>query len=204
MPDAVSPTAAMADYFAVFGLPRRLLLDVPGLEREFYRQSRRLHPDRFARAARLDQDAALRQMSQLNDAFRVLADPIARIVYLLDLGGVRRRDERGDAGVERAPQVPAELLEEVFELNMALDEARSGGLTDPGTRRQLVQAQADFQEKLEVVDAALLERAAAWDRAQDAGETGGDILQQLSSLLDRRSYLRNLLRDVAVVLVPAP
>ncbi len=203
MPDALSPTVH-ADHFAVFGLSRRLHLDLAALEKEFYRQSRKLHPDRFARAAATEQQAALQRTSQLNDAYRTLAEPIPRIAYLLELEGVRRRDERVDADGGRANQVPTELLEEVFELNMALDEARSGGLDDPGTRRQLAEAQEDFQSKLGTVDTALLERAAAWDRARDAGESGGEILQQISGLLDRRNYLQNLLRDVAAVLSPTP
>ena len=47
------------NYFAVFGLPRRLRVDVSALEKEFYAKSRRLHPDRFASKPVEEQEAAL-------------------------------------------------------------------------------------------------------------------------------------------------
>ena len=39
------------DYFAFFGLPRKLDLDVSGLENDFYELSRKLHPDLYVLSA---------------------------------------------------------------------------------------------------------------------------------------------------------
>ena len=65
-------------YFELFSLPRHLQIDLAALEKTFYAQSRRLHPDRFAAKPREEQEAALAASSQLNDAYRTLRDPIAR------------------------------------------------------------------------------------------------------------------------------
>src|SRR5437016_14266649 len=111
------PTSTTTDYFSVFNLPRKLNLDTAALERDFYRLSRELHPDRFVRASKEEQDAALERSSQLNDAYRTLKDPIARTQYLLELEGVKLEEQSATAtrsarasGEEKKQVVPPELL----------------------------------------------------------------------------------------------
>ena len=118
-------------YFDVFSLPPKLHIDTAALEKQFYAQSRRLHPDRFASRPAAEQDEALRQSSQLNDAYRTLKDAILRTQYLLKLEGVdleeqskAATDAARAAGGEKKQVVPPELLEEVFELNMQLQEMK--------------------------------------------------------------------------------
>src|SRR5690242_9534438 len=76
------------DYFAFFGLPRKLNLDAAVLEREFYSLSRKLHPDIHAGHESREQQWSLEQSSRLNDAYRTLKDPIRRTEYLLRMEGV--------------------------------------------------------------------------------------------------------------------
>src|SRR3954463_8768990 len=124
--------AMPTDYFSFFGLSRKLNVDLAALEREFYALSRKLHPDLYARADSRDQQWSLEKSSQLNDAYRTLRDPISRTEYLLKLEGVDL-EEQSKSAIEKARQsgeqkkqvVPPELLEEVFELNMQLEEARA-------------------------------------------------------------------------------
>src|SRR5246127_3478651 len=118
-------------YFTLFQLPQHLKLDVAALEKQFYALSRRLHPDRFASKPAFEQEAALAASSRLNDAYRTLKDPILRTQYLLKLEGVELEEESKAAtdaaratGEQKKQVVPPELLEEVFELNMQLEEAR--------------------------------------------------------------------------------
>src|SRR5579864_912222 len=73
----VQPPASV-DYFKFFSLPHKLNIDVAALEREFYRLSRQLHPDLYARASAQEQQWSLEQTSRMNDAYRALRDPIAR------------------------------------------------------------------------------------------------------------------------------
>src|SRR3989304_855510 len=46
----VQPASVWSDYFDVFGLPRKLGLDLEELQRRFYDWSRKFHPDLFQRA----------------------------------------------------------------------------------------------------------------------------------------------------------
>src|SRR5205823_2785023 len=124
----VQPPAPV-DYFTFFGLPRKLNLDTAALEVEFYELSRRLHPDVYGRADSKEQHWSLEKSSQLNDAYRILKDPIRRTEYLLRLEGIEL-EEQSKTATEKARNtgelkkqvVPPELLEEVFNLNMELQE----------------------------------------------------------------------------------
>lgn len=196
-------------YFAMFSLPRKLTIDVAALEREFYKLSRRLHPDLYARKSAEEQAWSLRQSSLLNDAYRTLKEPVARTAYLLKLEGVRIEDENSETRDMQTKQnrVPADLLEEVFELNMQLEEMRANlkmGEDDAALRSDLLRAQIQFKGMLAAVDEDLRRAWDAWDAALDADIAATKDKQKdvMVALLDRRSYLRNLLREVDSVLTP--
>lgn len=197
-----------SDYFAVFGLPRRLVMDVPALEREFYARSRRLHPDRFAAKPVEEQEQALKASSELNDAYRTLKEPIARTAHLLGLEGVEL-EEQSKAATEAArasggakKQVaPPELLEEAFELNMQLEEmqaAKRFGDNDPQLRKDLEAARTNFEGMLLATQTELEALWAQWDAALAAGDAAAkvSVRDAMVALLNRRSYVRNLVRDV--------
>ena len=204
------------DYFQFFSLPRHLVIDVPALEKSFYAQSRRLHPDRFASRPAAEQEAALAQSSLLNDAYRTLKDPIARTEYLLKLEGVeleeqsqRATDAARASGTEKKQLVPPELLEEVFELNMQLQEMRMaremGDEDDPQLRQDLLSARKNFESMLAAIQTELEVLWRRWDAALDVQDRPAldAIRAALVVLLNRRSYVRNLVRDVADALDPA-
>ncbi len=203
----------MSDYFAVFGLPRHLRIELAGLEKAFYAQSRRLHPDRFAARPAAEQEAALAASSELNDAYRTLKDPILRTQYLLTLEGVELEEQSKSAteaaratGVEKKQLIPPELLEEVFELNMQLMEMKAakemGDEADPEVRRELEGAAAGFNRKMEETQRELEGLWGRWDAAVDGGDAAaqGAAKDAMVTLLNKRSYLRNLVRDVGAAL----
>jgi molecular chaperone HscB len=183
------------DYFALFEMPRKLWIEMGGLEKKFLQLSWKLHPDNFVNATERERGLSLEQSSRLNDAYRLLRDPVARVEYLLELEGTRKEGEHKQ-------QAPPELLEEVFELNESLDELRdtkaSGG--DLGTlKARLESAEKNFQEKLGEVDAQLQAAARDWDAAIDANADEAKrktIMARLNELLNRRSYIRNLVTNV--------
>ena len=195
-------------YFEVFSLPRKLQLDILALEKSFYSLSRKFHPDRFASKPLAEQEAALNQSSLLNDAYRTLKDPILRTQYLLTLEGVELEEQSKAAtesarttGTEKRQIVPPELLEEVFELNMQLQEMRAAkkmGEDEPELRRDLMTAKDAFDARMVETQAELEELWSAWDAAVDANDSSAQIQARdaMVALLNKRSYLRNLVRDV--------
>jgi len=201
------------DYFEIFSLPPHLTINTVALEKSFYALSRRLQPDRFASRPAAEQAAALAESSRLNDAYRTLKDPIARTEYLLKLEGVEMEEQSSAAtaaartsGTAKKQVVPEDLLEEAFELNMQLEEMRMAkkmGEDDPQLRRDLEAAKRDFDAKLAATDADLATLHIQWDAATNATDpAASDRAAQAAArdamvaLLNRRSYLRNLVRDV--------
>jgi len=181
------------DYFALFELPKNLWIEMDGLERKFLQLSWKLHPDNFINATEMERELSLQRSSELNDAYRTLRDPVGRVEYLLGIEGERKEGEKKQ-------QAPPELLEEVFELNESLDELReakeSGGdLT--ALRVSLEAARDNFQEKLVEVDGQLQSAARDWDAALTADSAARKkIMARLNELLNRRSYIRNLVTNV--------
>lgn len=194
----IQPLSAEVNYFEVFALPRKLRLDTVALEREFYRLSRRLHPDVYARASQQEQDWSLANSSLLNDAYRTLKDPVKRTEYLLKLEGIVSPDQ---GGTKREDRVPADLLEEVFELNMQLDEmrmTRQMGEDDAQLQKDLLAAKDNFDTQFKSTDAALEKLWEQWDAGVDASDEAKkqSAKEEMAALLDRRRYIRNLVNSV--------
>jgi molecular chaperone HscB len=179
----------VTDFYEIFGLPRSLNLSLDDLQTRFYKLSRELHPDRFMQKPGAARERALDLSSALNDAYRTLKDPIKRAQYLLALEGF-------EIGEQRSKDVPPELLEEVFELNMALEEMRSG---DDSARPQLEQAEKNFSNMLSETDQQLQSLFAQYDTSHSR-----EVLTELRNLLNRRKYVQNLVSDVQRTLSPNP
>jgi molecular chaperone HscB len=196
------------DYFTFFALPRKLNIDVAALEKEFYLLSRKLHPDLYARADKRELDWSLEQSSLLNDAYRTLKDPIKRTQYLLRLEGVELEEQSKTAteaaratGEIKKQVVPPDLLEEVFDLNMQLQELRMQkkmGEDDPGLIEELGRQRLELEEKMEALSHELKSDWDQWDRLVDVGteEDRVKARDKMVDLLNRRNYIRNLVRDV--------
>ena len=200
------------DYFTFFGFPRKLTVDVALLEREFYQLSRKLHPDLYSRAEAREQEWSLEQSSLLNDAYRTLKDPIKRTEYLLRLEGVELEEQSKSAteaaratGKIKKQVVAPDLLEEVFDLNMQLEELKMQkkmGEDDPALIEEVGRQKLELEEKHEALLEELKRAWMEWDQAVDAGteEDRIRIRNKMLDLLNRRNYLRNLVRDVTEVL----
>jgi molecular chaperone HscB len=189
-----------SDYFAMFELPRKLWIEMAALEQKFLQLSWKLHPDNFVNAKPEEREVSLRRSSELNDAYRTLRDPVGRVEYLLAIEGARIEGQNKQ-------QAPPELLEEVFELNESLDELRDTQAAEGDTtalKQRLKAAEKNFQGKLSELDTQLQAAAQEWDKVIEAN---GDKVQRdavkakLNDLLNRRSYIRNLVLNVQKELI---
>jgi len=179
----------VTDYYELLGIPRSLNLSLDELQKRYYELSRQLHPDRFMQKPEAEQQRALDLSSALNDAYRTLKDRVKRAQYMLSLEGF-------DIGEQRSKDVPPELLEEVFELNMALEEMRSG---DDSARPQLEAAEKTFTGMLAGVDEQLEALFEKYDQSRNR-----DVLTEIRGVLNRRKYILNLVGEVQKTLAPQP
>lgn len=174
------------NFYEFFGIRRTLRVDTDALQKRFYELSREWHPDRFSRKSAEEQAQALEATAILNDGYRTLRDPVKRAEYLL-------KEEGFPIGEQRSKDVPPELLEEVFELNMMLEELKEG---DDSARPQLEGAKENFGGLRAEIDAELERLFAKYDAAEAQSETAKQALQEIRGALNRRRYIENLIRDV--------
>jgi molecular chaperone HscB len=185
------------DYFSFLGLPRKLNIDTPDLEQRFRALSRQFHPDYFYNATPAERRASLERSSYLNDAYRTVRQPIARVEYLLQLEGLAPRSPE-----EAGKQVPPALLEEVFALNEELDEVRerrASGAPDEEWKGRLERARGPIEAKRDAHEEQLRELSAQWDALVDRGAPREDrraILEALRERVLERNYINNLLAGI--------
>ena len=119
------------DYFALLGVSPQYDIDAQAVRRRYFQVSRDIHPDRVA-AGGERQDMSMRISAKVNEAYRVLLDPLLRAEYLLSLCGDETLDEKA---------VPPEVLTETLMLREQIEQARAAGDADrlAEIRRQVEQ-----------------------------------------------------------------
>jgi molecular chaperone HscB len=188
----ILPLPRHTDYYGFLGLPRKLNLDVGDLEQRFRGLSRQFHPDYFYNATPGERRASLERSSYLNDAYRTLRNPVARIEYLLQLEGLAAKSAH-----EASRQVPPALLEEVFALNEELDEIRElreSGVPGAPWQARLERARQPIEAKRAAHEAELQELAARHDAATD--DERRQVLEALRDRFLERNYITNLLAGI--------
>ena len=190
---------AAIDKFAVLGVPRAFDQDGAALEDRFRAVSRKLHPDRFARASPQERRFALEQTTRLNDAWRSLKDPVKRAEHLLELRGVHlagERHEKHGLPVTQPVTMSPEFLEQMMEDREQLVEAKF-----EGGPQEVARLASGVRQKR---DATLLE-VGRMLRALEAGEAAGSAPgsssadctpAQVAEQLARLRYYARYLDDV--------
>jgi molecular chaperone HscB len=186
------------DYFAFFGLPRKLTLAQDELERRFRELSRKFHPDFYYNATPAERLASLERSSYLNDAYRTLRTPSSRIEHLLAIEGLPSTKSEGESG---AAKVPPALLQEVFELNEQLDdirEQRESGAEPAALASRIEAARAPIDRKREEHERQIDALSAKWDSQSETAAPAERraMLEALRETLLERNYINNLLATI--------
>ncbi len=113
-----------SNYFELFGLAVGYQIDREQLADRYRELQRHYHPDRYASHSEQERRLALQRSSLLNEANRVLLDPVARARYLLELSGV-------EWPLESQTIRDPEFLMEQMELREELEQSREAA--DPIT-----------------------------------------------------------------------
>jgi molecular chaperone HscB len=172
------------------------------LEAKFYELSRAFHPDFYQNKSETEQAISLSNAATLNTAYRTLRDPIQRAEYLLDL-------EAGSVKEIRSSP-PADLFEEILELQDTLEEFRtSDQSSDTGKqlRTQLQTAQTALERRKREMEEQLHQLFRQWDDLQEKGEaTSGAradrdrLLKQMREVLSNRTYVKNIVSDLVATI----
>lgn len=123
-------------YFDHLGLSVSTVLDRDTLERNYLEKAKHWHPDRFVAEPQKVQQQAQRQAAQVNEAYRVLKDPVRRAEYLVKLGGIDLDSSEPNGG---APAPSQAFLMEMLERRDAIEE----GELDPQDALDEVESELD-------------------------------------------------------------
>lgn len=194
----VQPVSKELDYFTCFGFPRRLSIDQQKLEAKFYELSRAFHPDFYQNKSGEEQTISLGNSAMLNTAYRTLRDPIQRAEYLLDLEAGAVKD------IRTTP--PADLFEEILELQDTIDEFRAVDRTSDAAvslRTRLQSERATLEQRQLDMEAQIQQLFGRWDALQDRGEATEQaraerdrILKEMRDILSNRTYVKNIVNDL--------
>ena len=198
----VQPVSKDLDYFTCFGLPRRLAIDTQVLEAKFYELSRAFHPDFYQNKSDAEQSISLGNSAMLNTAYRTLRDPIQRAEYLLDLEAGSVKD------IRTTP--PADLFEEILELQDTLDEFRASNRTSheaSALREKLHADRTTLEQRQRDMETQLQRLFGQWDALQDRGEATEQaraernrILKDMRDILSNRTYVKNIVNDLVATI----
>jgi len=171
-------------HFDTLGLPVSLEPARAEVEKAYRERSLLLHPDRLAGAEGLERRLSAEQATALNEAYRVLRDPVRQVFYLLKLQGIDLEKEEG--GNRQA--VDPTFLEEIMELREALSDLREQGDLDAA---QSLASRVKTQQDAALADA----RAALGQRMKNPDD--GEALQRAARSLARVRYYLRFLEEVA-------
>jgi molecular chaperone HscB len=178
------------------------MIDQGELEAKFYELSRAFHPDFYQNKSQTEQAISLGNAATLNTAYRILRDPIQRAEYLLDLeaGAVKE--------IRNSP--PADLFEEILELQDTLEEFRATDRASESGRQLRTKLQSEQQaleQRKRDMETQLQQLFTEWDMLQDRGEATSEaraerdrLLKQMRQILSNRTYVKNIVNDLVTTI----
>ena len=153
----------------MLGISRLYFLEKSALDKAWRKVSRKVHPDRYARKSAVERRMSLQWTAMINEARRVLRDPISRARYLAT-GQTAPSEEGG-------PALDPDFMEDIFDMQM---EAGS----DP------VGVGARATSMRDALMAELTNTFTRWEA--DEGD-----LNAVEERLSRLKYLNNILTATA-------
>jgi molecular chaperone HscB len=165
----------MVDPFDTLGIAPAFDLDLKAVEKQYRELARVLHPDRHIAGSPTDRRLSLGKAVEVNEAWRVVRDPIRRAEAIL-----RRHGAHLEEGKE--PKAAPEFLMEMMEQREALSEARASG------------------ERAAVERLALAIRTREKDvTARVAAAFAQNELDNIAPLLGELRYYRRFLDEVSAI-----
>jgi molecular chaperone HscB len=161
------------NYFELFDLPVGFSVDLTDLSSRYRELQRNLHPDRYAGGSDTERRLSVQMTALVNEAYRVLKDPLQRGRYLLGLRGV-------DTEAETDTAMDPEFLMEQMELRESVAAARAG--SEHAAAAALA---VDVQQRINAKLSALA-----------AGLDGDADLERARGLVRELQFLDKLQREV--------
>lgn len=168
--------------FDVLGIEARYEIDLRAVEKRHRELSVALHPDKFANDGASARREAIERASQVNEAWRIVRDPIRRAEALFEVAGII-------VGETNEPKSNQAFLMDMMEMREALSDARDSN--DIEKVRVLAE---DAQTRENAAKQAL---STAFSNG--SAETDKSVLTQALPKLGELRFYRRMLEDVAAI-----
>jgi molecular chaperone HscB len=162
------------DPFGVLGIERQYALDLKDVEKRHRELSRTLHPDKYVGSGAHERSSALSNAVAVNEAWRIVRDPVKRAEALFRLAGI----SVGDAAEPRSGQA---FLMDMMELRETLEAAKE--------KKDLARVSAlgrEIESRAQAVEAAL------GVSFREAGGEQAALVPHVTKLGELRFYRRFL------------
>lgn len=179
---AIQPPLPGADYFGLFGLEPGFEIDLDRLARVYQERQQQFHPDRFATRTATERRLSLAHVTELNEAYLALKDPLNRAGYLLARAGLGH----GAGGGNAAPADPVFLME-VMEWR---EELAAVKLDDPRAADRLASQGRAMKQRMARELAAMSQAFARYFAGDRAG------LDLAARHADRLKYQKRFLEEL--------
>lgn len=164
-----------SSYFALFDLPVSFDVDLNELSARFREAQRAVHPDKFANAPEAERRLSMQLAGRVNEAYRVLKNPLSRGRYLLELKGVDLDD--ADTAFDGA------FLMEQMELRERLADVKNS-------------AEPNLQLHGIADDVAVHSKALVAQLAKLLDEQGAEALQQAREVTRKLQFFHRLNEEI--------
>ncbi|MCF6256983.1 MAG: Fe-S protein assembly co-chaperone HscB [Gammaproteobacteria bacterium] len=164
-----------SNFFALFDLPVSFDIELDALSARYRDAQRAAHPDKFANAPEGERRLSVQMAARINEAYRVLKDPLSRGRYLLELHGVALDDS--DTAFDGA------FLMEQMELRERLADVKNS---------------ADSVSQLRIIadDIAAHDKSLITQMADLLNEASAESLQQARNVSRKLQFFRRLNEEV--------
>ncbi len=181
--DALQPPDPQLNHFEMLGHTVSFKVDRALLGKAYQARQQQLHPDRFATRSARERRFSMEHVTQLNEGYRTLTDPLARAGYLLKLHGREAGDESGGA----APSDPAFLME-TMELREALE---SIDLNRDDADERIDAMRQNMEQRVESEERGIAESFQSYADSEDDAALDG-----VARHMDRLRYHNRFLEEV--------
>lgn len=132
----------MNRYFTLFDLPPDFDIDAAALESRYRALAAQCHPDKFAAKSSFEQKQAVMMATTVNEAYRILKNPIDRAAYLL------RENSGIDADAPQHTAVDTEFLLRQMQWREALEDGSGNEAALLRLQTEVAEAAAELCRRL--------------------------------------------------------
>jgi len=180
----------MLNYFDVLGIPKKLSIDTTELEKIYHDLSKKNHPDFFLNQGEDKYLDALDKSSQINQGYKTLKDPLARIHYILELDAPQLLSEKDNS-------VAPDLLMKVMEMQEKIEDFHNADeLGKENIKNELADIKNDLNDDVNGILKNIESEFKKYDEATEKNEDVIETLMKMKTLMHKRNYINTLIHTI--------